>query len=184
VRDALRALERDGLVESGGRRGKFVAMVSPHDAWEVYTLRAALEGMAFHLAAGQVSESALAELTAIVEEMRQRSRAADVEGLARLDTRFHETVCRLAGNRRLHEDWLSMSKQIRHLSGRVVDTLYSHLDDVPTRHAQLVSALQEGDPATAEAAVRGHIESVSVRIIEALRALEQKRVNLTGSESL
>ena len=49
IRDALKALERDGLVASAGRRGKVVTSLSSRDAWEVYSLRATLEAMAFRL---------------------------------------------------------------------------------------------------------------------------------------
>jgi DNA-binding GntR family transcriptional regulator len=175
VREALRVLEREGLVEAKGRRGRFVAQVSAHDAWEVYTLRSALEGMAFHLAAGRASAEALQDLSNIVEEMRRVSRTGDRKLLSELDTRFHETACRLSGNVRLYENWLSMFRQIRHLSGRVLDTLYSDLNEVPGRHEHLVDLLAAGDPAAAEAAARSHIDPIATRIINALQEIEQRR---------
>jgi DNA-binding GntR family transcriptional regulator len=174
IRDALRALERDGLVESRPRRGKFVTSVSARDAAEVYSLRAALEGMACYLAAPNVADDQIEELIAITAEMRHYSRAGDVKMLTELDTKFHEKICLLSGNQRLIEDWRRMSRQIRLLSRRVIDTQYRDLDAVPGRHEYLARQLASHDRAAAEAAVREHIESVAINITAALRELEER----------
>jgi DNA-binding GntR family transcriptional regulator len=174
IRDALRDLERDGLVESRPRRGKFVASVTAKDAAEVYSLRAALEGMACYLAAPNVTDEQIDELTAITTEMRRYSQAGDVQMLTDLDTKFHEKVCVLSGNQRLITDWRRMSRQIRLLSRRVIDTQYRDLGAVPGRHEHLARQLASHDRAAAEAAVRDHIESVATNITAALRALEER----------
>ena len=174
IRDALRDLERDGLVESRPRRGKFVASVTAKDAAEVYSLRAALEGMACYLAAPNVSDEQIDELTAITAEMRRYSQAGDVQMLTELDTKFHEKVCVLCGNQRLIADWRRMSRQIRLLSRRVIDTQYRDLGAVPGRHEHLARQLASRDRVAAETAVREHIESVATNITAALRALEER----------
>ena len=172
VRDALRALERDGLVESRPRRGKFVSSVSARDAAEVYSLRAALEGMAFYLAAPQATPEQIEALRAIVGKMRRSSKVGNVKMLTELDTQFHEMCCVISGNQRLIADWRRMSRQIRLLSRRVIDTLYEDLEAVPDRHERLVSLLAAHDARAAEAAVRDHIESVATKITAALGELK------------
>ncbi len=174
IRDALRDLERDGLVESRPRKGKFVTSVSARDAAEVYSLRAALEGMACYLAAPNVADEQIEELLAITREMRRYSQAGDAKMLTELDTKFHEKICLLSGNQRLIDDWRRMSRQIRQLSHRVIDTQYRDLDAVPRRHEHLARQLASHDRVAAEAAVREHIESVATNITAALEALEER----------
>jgi DNA-binding GntR family transcriptional regulator len=105
VRDALKALEHDGLVISAGRRGKVVTTLSAHDAWEVYSLRAALEAMGIRLAIARGEETLLAELEVILAEMRRAAADGDRAGASALDVRFHETICRSSGHERLVRAW-------------------------------------------------------------------------------
>src|SRR5438132_1176243 len=59
VREALRELEQLGLVVNHSRRGTFVRQITPHDAWELYTLRAELEVLAARLALPQLTPADL-----------------------------------------------------------------------------------------------------------------------------
>ena len=176
VRDALRMLERDGLVVSAGRRGKIVATLSAQDAWEVYTLRATLEAMAFRLAAQRATSDTIAELETTVGEMRRKVEEGDVATLAALDLRFHEAVCRASGHARLLAMWTAMSRQIQvllHVDTRVGEVKYQDIPEQPLRHQRLVDAIRSGDGDAAEALARGHIEAVSERVIARLRDLEK-----------
>jgi DNA-binding GntR family transcriptional regulator len=174
VRDALKALERDGLVVSAGRRGKIVTSLSSHDAWEVYGLRATLEAMAFRLVMQDQDSRLIATLDAIVDEMRAASRLASHATLSALDVEFHERVCRAANHERLLRAWSEMSVQIRLLSLEVIDTLHPDLVAVPDRHAMLVRAIESGDADAAERAVRAHIDSVAQRVIHALQLAQRE----------
>lgn len=174
VRDALIELERDGLVESRPPRGKYVVSMSARDAMEVYSLRAALEGMACYVAAPVVSDEQVEELLSICAKMRDCASSGNISMLSKLDRQFHEALCVLSDNRRLVEDWRRMSGQILLLSRKVIDTRYQgHLDAVADRHEHLARLLAKHDPKPAEAAVREHIESVAIRITSALRDLEE-----------
>jgi DNA-binding GntR family transcriptional regulator len=175
VRDALRALEADGLVMAAGRRGKVVSTLSTRDAWEVYSLRSTLEAMGIRLAIGHRSESLLSELDGIVAEMRRASTEKDLAKLSALDVRFHEAVCRASDHDRLLDAWHGMSNQIRLLSQQVVDTLYRDLTDVPERHARLVAAIRAGDADAAEREIRGHIDSVAQRVTATLGERDAER---------
>jgi DNA-binding GntR family transcriptional regulator len=176
VRDALVRLQRDGVVEPAGRRGKVVAALSAQDAWEVYVLRSALEGMAARIAATRADAADIAALEAIVLEMREQLRRYDLRALAALDQRFHEAVCRASRNGRLLKSWTAMAEQIRLLlqvDAQVVDAQYGELSRMPDRHAELAQAIRGGDPDAAERAVRSHIDAVAQRVVSVLRKAEQ-----------
>lgn len=175
VRDALRLLESHGLVESVGRRGKIVTMLTADDAWEVYSLRAAHEGLAFRLVTGKLEQDGLTELMDIITEMKKLANSGDLAGLSTLDVKFHEAVCRMSGHGRLLQNWKNMSMQIRVLSHRVVDTEYAeneNLKAIPKRHLDLIHLLQAGDTDAAEQGVRAHIGAVADRIVRVMRDRE------------
>lgn len=166
IRDALRALRHEGLVAAHGRRGLHVTRLAARDAWEVYTMRAALESLGARLACERLTPEAVRGLREIVDEMDRASRTGDVAALSVLDVRFHERLCRIAGHRRLLAAWLGMTAQIRLLSGRVVQTLYGDLSEVTARHRTLLAVLESRDPDLVEAEIRRHIDSVAERVIK------------------
>lgn len=175
VRDALRTLESHGLVESVGRRGKIVTMLTADDAWEVYSLRAAHEGLAFRLVAGNLDKTNKAELMDIVSQMSSLAKTGDLSGLSVLDVKFHEAVCRMSKHGRLLQNWKNMSLQIRLLSHRVVDIEYGekeNLKAIPQRHLDLITLLEAGDSDAADQGVRSHIGVVGERIVRVMRDQE------------
>jgi DNA-binding GntR family transcriptional regulator len=178
VRDALHMLERDGLVASAGRRGKIVATLSARDAWEVYSLRATLEAMAFRLAALQATPAAIAELESIVGEMRAKCDEGDADTLASLDMRFHEAVCRASGHGRLLWAWTAMSRQIQlliHVDTHVAEAQYQDVHGLPARHERLLAAIRSGDDEAAETQARAHIDAVTERVISVLHEADARR---------
>lgn len=187
VRDALRQLEHDGLVTPKGQRGKIVSVLTADDTWEVYSLRAALEGLAFRTVAGKLTPVAISELEEIVGEMSVQAGRGDLLALSALDVRFHEAVCRLSGHRRLMRTWTMMSRQIRLLSHLVVDIQYGHADElssIPARHTALIDLLQGGDTAVAEAGVRQHIEVVAERNIKIMRDRDASRTPASNTSEV
>jgi DNA-binding GntR family transcriptional regulator len=103
VRDALRRLLADGLVESTRNQGTFVNEITEDDLHEVYHLRAMLEGYAARRAASRITPEELAELRRLADEMEALS-GADEHRIARFSTlnrEFHVTIVRAARSRRL-----------------------------------------------------------------------------------
>lgn len=168
VREALRMLEYDGLVTAVGRRGRFVAVLSARDAWEVYTLRENLEAMAFELVVAKCPPEILAQASALVDQMKTASAAKDRRALSQLDVKFHRLICSTSNHERLIRTWDSMSNQIGLLSRQVLGTQYDDLTDVAARHQLLIDVLRQEDPAVATAAIRDHIQSVAKNVIERL----------------
>lgn len=168
VRDALRMLEHDGLVTANGRRGRFVTVLSARDAWEVYTLREALEAMAVGIVARSCPPEVLDRAEGIVEEMHQASRRGDRASLSRLDVEFHRLICETAGHERLLRTWDSMSTLISLLSRQVIGAQYDDLEAVPARHQLLVDVIRAGDVDAATTAIKGHIESVAQNVVARL----------------
>lgn len=168
VRDAIQSLTHEGLVVSVPRRGASVRRLSPHDVWEIYTLRASLERLAFEIAYSQRGSLDLGKAEQIVEEMEVRAAERNIPALSDLDVAFHRSIVELSNNARLVDAWDRMMAQIQLLSGRVLSTLYSDLSVVPERHRQLMGALRGDSEEEAVQMIEEHIRSVDARIVREL----------------
>jgi len=165
VREALRQLETEGLVVSEPHRGTFVTEVSATDLWEIYTLRAAIEGLAVRLVTEKASAEMLAQLQQAVADMAQAAREGDLARLAALDMAFHETLCRASGNSRLLAAWLSMIAQIRTFID-LASTLYLPADEVVDLHTEVVEHIKNGRAEEAGRSLARHILDVGERICQ------------------
>lgn len=157
VREALRLLAQQGLVEHQPRRGTRVAEWSPRDILQLFELRQLFERFAVESALPlDDPETQLAPVRAAIDEMR---RAAD--DLAKDDAhrRFHAAVVGLAGNRQLDIalEPILLKLQLPMAVNLRAETVDHHgPDDGLHRHQAILEALEEGDAATVVAALRDH----------------------------
>ena len=106
VREALRQLEQEGLVQYERNVGCSVAQVSGQDVYEICLLRATLEILAARLLQkGKSVQQALQQMQDCVEQMEQED--CDFYQLAQQDNRFHAAVIEQAGLKKLAELWKS-----------------------------------------------------------------------------
>jgi DNA-binding GntR family transcriptional regulator len=158
LREALRLLSQQGLVEHLPRRGSRVAEWSPSDILQLFALRHVLERHAVETALPMDEpESALEPVRAALERMR---RARDELGRDDAHRRFHAAVVELADNRQLDialepillKLQLPMAMNLRH------EAQHHRADDGIRRHQAIVAALATNDPVTAMAALDDHGE--------------------------
>lgn len=101
VREALAALEGDGLVEIVRHRGAVVKTITAEDIREEYTVRAALESLAVELAVPHVPDDVLTELSALVDEMHAPAAEDDLEGFLERNRLLHLRLYSFCGSQRL-----------------------------------------------------------------------------------
>jgi DNA-binding GntR family transcriptional regulator len=160
VREAMQALEQEGLLVALPRGGLLIPTFRGSDAWEIYTLRAALESEAVRLALPSLASDQVEELQELIHAMRRPHSEVDVAGLTALDVQFHEKLVTMSGNARLARTWGGMMSQIQLL---IRQANLPALDDpayVADRHAQIIRALLTGDEVIAIDTVNEHIRSV------------------------
>lgn len=168
VREAIRQLEADGLVVHLPRQGATVRSLDYAEVIELYEMRAVLEGTAARLAARAASEIELAELAALNADLA----SAPPGPVAReLNRQFHRTLLDAARNRFLVKAVSALQKTLLILGSSTLtdpDRVTASLSE----HATVLAALQARDGATAEAAMRAHIEAALSMRIRAMRGRE------------
>ncbi len=150
VREALRELEAEELIVIESHRGAFVKAFTTDDVREIYSMRSVLETAMVKLAIERVTKENLAELDALIEEMRRAARDEEPDTLIELDLEFHRRLCELSGHRRLYEAWHRLASPIRLFLTMAIPK-YLSLHDAAESHPPIVRALRRRD---AEAAIK------------------------------
>lgn len=148
VREALRRLESEGLVEGGGR-GVTVTALSVSALGHAFSVRAALETLTAELAAeqhaaGRLAPAALADLQATAERLEKITAAGDLKRAADLNRRFHRGIAELAQNPIALEMLERLWNQIT-VATRESLVPAERPDVVTAEHRQLLRAIAQGD---------------------------------------
>lgn len=147
VREALRVLEREGLVRCAWHRGTTVTTLSTEDVAELHSLRGALEDLAVREVIARASDEDLASVAKTADMME---RAVDAHEMVRWDIAFHDAVFAAAGHRRLADAWDGIRCQVHlFLLTRIGRSTEGYLDCIPREHRELVAALRARDADTA-----------------------------------
>jgi len=167
VRDALRELSVEGLVEFTPNKGARVREISVAEAIEITEVRKLLEGYQAKRAAVRATREEIAEFRFIVKEMRLAVKQAELFRYSDLNVQLHATV-RSVADHKTTERLLKQLRQhtVRHqfmlslVPGRPLVSL--------PQHEAIVSAIAARNPEEAEMAMHEHLDSV----IEAFKALD------------
>ncbi|MEU8231532.1 GntR family transcriptional regulator [Actinoplanes sp. NPDC048967] len=155
LREALRLLAQQGLVEHIPRRGVRVATLSDDDVRELYEVRDVLER---HAVASIRPGADLSGLRAALEVMSKATDAGDRPAIADAHRRFHVEVVALGGNRQLgtlYESVLVRLQLYMAVNLRREAEVAEPSDGVH-RHERLLAAIEQGEPESIIAALNGH----------------------------
>lgn len=156
VREAIRALEADGLVVHIPRVGASIRRLGYSEVTELYEMRMVLEGTAARLSARTASEVELAELDTISQEMAE-AQADDIR-LYELNRQFHRTLLNAARNRFLIDAVAGLEKTMLILGPSTMEDS-ARAAEAQTEHEALLAALHNRDAEAAEALMRDHIRA-------------------------
>jgi DNA-binding GntR family transcriptional regulator len=157
VREALRRLEREGLVVTLPRSGTVVAEVGPGQLAELGRIRAALEGVAAALAAERLDHEGLARLAGLLRRMEAGTAAGDAAALDAANEEFHALIHAAAGNAFLARSLGSLRAYDHAGTHRAVGSTPRDLPKSLAEHKAIVAAFRRRDPALAEARMRQHV---------------------------
>lgn len=157
VREALKQLELDGLVDNIPNRGIVVKGISNQDIHDIYTIRVAMEGIAARWAVERMDNTVVEDLREIYDLMEFYTFKKDIEKIFELNTKFHETIYMATKSRYLVQvlrDFQLFIKTTRNKSlkckGRPEEALIEH--------KAILDGFMEGDSEKAYNATIAHIE--------------------------
>ena len=157
VREAFKLLRAEGLLNEEPRRGTFVVSLTAQDVRDIYGLRAALEGRAARLIARSQNPASLARLRALADDIDRAVAANDAVAAGRADLAFHEGLCELCGNSRIHEVFMRYVPTLRGLL-RLDEKVLGSLDEISSQHRPFVQAIESGDEESAARLLSEHAE--------------------------
>jgi len=169
IREACRALERAGLVETIPHRGVFVRDVNLQDATDVFDIRAELAGIVAREAVHNVSPKAARGLADLIERMDQAAARKDADVYLDLNLEFHETLYRLADNRRVAVLDRALGNELLVYRRRGLAS-GGGLDVSNREHRQMLALLVEGKVEDLERLLRRHITGGKHRFLIAIGA--------------
>ena len=165
VREALRRLAQERLIEVYPRRGMHVTNVDVRELARLCEVRAALEPEAARLAAERATQVDLDEISQLLDDLR-RARRRDDRVLIDLDRRIHEAVYRASHNQFLAEtlEWYYTHALRIWMLG--LDR--TRLGDAVREHVPLLDAIRRGNGARAAELMRAHVERFEEEMRDAL----------------
>lgn len=168
VHEALIRLEAEGLVELIPRRGARVLPISPDDMREIYEILNALEPeAAARLAARRPSQGEIEPLEEATQAMSDALEIGDLEAWAGADDKFHQTLLKLHGNKRLAafvEALLDQSYRARMVTLRLREPPIVSTAE----HRVILEFLRRGDAEGTREAFRKHRQRTSAELISIL----------------
>ncbi len=165
VREALRQLEADGLVEFKPRRGAFVVELSEHDILENLEIRIALECRAIELAIPNMTDEDLSLAEEILHEYQQVN---DIERWSELNTLFHRCIYSPCGMTKL----LAMIQDIKDRTKsfmRLKITQVSGLERPHAEHLAILQACKDNQPEIGARLLKEHIECTKKEVVAYFR---------------
>lgn len=171
VREAIRMLEHEGLLESLPRRGATVVTIPEDEIQMFYEFRANIEAKAFARAATRITDDQIEDLRERLATLHAAYRAGDIDAVTAADREFHGAVVSIAGLTLLRRLWSNFDGPLRLRIYQLVDaaanedTAFIESREYP--HARLLDALAAHDPDEAARLVSGHILEVKELVREA-----------------
>lgn len=158
VREALRNLEREGLVVIRPHRGAVVAEWSLEDLLDTYEVRTSLEVTSAGLATERSARSCAERLRAILDQWRVAIERGNRGDCADLDLEFHREIWMHAKSRVIL-GFLEQAIYPLHTVFYLNATKYDDLTEVWELHARVSDAIGSGDPEVAREAMRAHMKN-------------------------
>ena len=164
IREAIRKLEKEGLVTIEPRRGAYASQISTEDMVEILEVRQNMEGLAAFFAASRMQPEQMEELKNISTKYNKAVTDRDMESMIKYDTRFHRIIVESCNNKIL----VQMIEQLQEL---VLRFRYIYYDDfkraenMPEEHYMILSAIENKDADAARAAADLHIDRLNELIL-------------------
>ncbi len=182
IREALRQLEVEGLVENVPNKGIIVGILTRAEAEDIYQVRAVLEGLAGRLYAERATEEGIAALREAMQAIEEAYQRADPRALLHAKNQFYDVLLHGCGNTIIAPLLLSLHDRIaflRSLSLSQPGRPAKSVEEV----RQILHAIEQREPEKAAAACREHVQNAAKLALAGLTHQQNgKRQEMTERE--
>lgn len=165
IREALRQLELEGLVQSVPNKGVTVKGISEQDIQDIYTIRMLIEGLAARWAAEKITPRELEELKEAVDLEEFYTKKHDYNHLLKFDTRFHDIIFRASKSMPLMHT-LSTFHHYVQKARKASMSSPRRAEEVLDEHKAILQAIMEGDAEKAERLTTEHVRNASLNLLK------------------
>lgn len=165
VREALRQLELEGLVNIVPNKGAYVIGISSKDIHDIYEMRSLLEGLCVKKAVKVITDEQLAELESILDLSEFYADKGKMDKVLELDNSFHEGIYSAADSKMLKHTLSDFHQYIKAMR-KITLADKARVSDSNREHRALLMAMKERDSEKAAELAREHITR-TVKNIEA-----------------
>lgn len=164
VREALRVLEVEGIVEINPRKGARVALLSMEEILEIIELRAELEGMSAKYAAARCSDDTRVVLQELLDEGNRADATGDQVVLRDLNQKFHSQIAIAGKNRFLVGFMKTLNEKTQWIFANRPEA-----DEAKNwkEHAAILQAVVSAEPDLASVLAKRHVEDIGKEIAKA-----------------
>ena len=166
LREAITALETEGLLQSKPHRGVFVSRVSEKDIREVFAVRALLEAEVAREAAASIPESAIDVLEMSLRDAQEAYDAGDTNAQFEADRLFHQTLCNFTENSLLKEVLEGVNNRIAVVRRFAQMRPGPHVEEFAQEHIDILRAIRQRDCDRAADLMKSHLENSGNRVEE------------------
>ena len=176
LREALRKLERDGLVEYMLRRGVVVRAFTISDVEEIYTIRNCLEMLTLPAIIENATEQDIRYLRGLLSEMDEFEKKGDIANLSPRARTFHSALTAISGQKRIIRAIEGQDEYITRFSALSI-AKEDRRSAAHQEHHRMVDYVEERNLEKFETIMRRHIERSKETC---LRALEESKLRYNG----
>ncbi|MDA7647682.1 GntR family transcriptional regulator [bacterium] len=156
VREALRKLESDGIVEHRPRLGAVIRTLTPSEVVELYEMRLVLERTAAQMAAKHANDAEIDLLNEINDQIA--ALGDDTQQAAALNQDFHHRIYLASRNRFLLASARGLNNALMLLGPTTLDD-EARIKTVSAQHARIIKAIRAGDQTAAGDAAEAHLQT-------------------------
>jgi len=156
LREALKALAAEGLIEIAPNRGASVYKMSQQEVWETFEFVSGLEALAGEHACARITPEEVAEIRALHDAMLACRERGDLPGYYNRNQAIHNKISEAARNSVLHQTYLGMNRRLQSLRLKS-NIIPEKWDQAIDEHCQMMEALEARDGKRLAAILSRHL---------------------------
>ena len=167
IREALRRLEQERLIEDAGKGSKVLG-ITEDDLLDIMNIRERIEGLAAYYATINMTDEGRAELSHIVDLQEFYLNKNDPDHLRKVDDEFHDAICRLSKRTVITDTLIPLHRKTRRFR-RIAMEDRERTAKTTQEHRDIYEAIMAGDALLAKKLTKAHIANAKDHMIQNLR---------------